>query len=77
MSKNKQISVGFCCWSVGVNPSLPLCKCRSKNTNFNRLLIFLSVADILLIVFFLLMSSSTVLSDPPQWFVVLFPYLLW
>ena len=51
--------------------------CRSKNTNFNRLLIFLSVADIFLIVFFLLMSSSTVLSDPPQWFVVLFPYVLW
>ena len=50
---------------------------RSKNTNFNRLLIFLSVADIFLIVFFLLMSSSTVLSDPPQWFVVLFPYVLW
>ena len=50
---------------------------KSKHTKFNRLLIFLSITDTVLIVFFLLMSSCTVLAKEPQWFVLIFPYLLW
>ena len=50
---------------------------KSKSSKFNQLLIFLSVTDIILIIFFCLIASCTVLSQEPQWFIVIFPYVLW
>ena len=46
--------------------------------SFFQLLIVLSICDSLLIVFFILVSTSiTVMSQPPLWFIWIFPYLLW
>ena len=51
---------------------------QSKRSTFNQLLIVMSVIDSLLIVFFILMSACTTVTDSePDWFIYLFPYLLW
>lgn len=51
---------------------------QSKRSTFNQLLIVMSVSDSLLIVFFILMSACTTVSNSePDWFIYLFPYLLW
>ena len=43
----------------------------------HRLLLCLSLFDMVLIVFFVLVSCCTVLASEPQWFSVLFPHVLW
>lgn len=51
---------------------------QSKKSTFNQLLIALSICDSLLIVFFILVSTSTtVMAAEPNWFIYIFPYLLW
>nr|XP_040569928.1 FMRFamide receptor-like [Lepeophtheirus salmonis] len=55
---------------------------KNKKTNFNNLLIYLSLTDLVLIIIFMAMSTSTIAANfhsqaQPPWFKILFPYFLW
>ncbi|QQP49426.1 Uncharacterized protein FKW44_010101 [Caligus rogercresseyi] len=55
---------------------------KNKKTNFNNLLIYLSLTDLVLIIIFMAMSTSTITANfrsqnQPPWFKILFPYFLW
>ena len=52
---------------------------KSKKTNFNQLLVVLSVLDTILIAVFITMSACLVVQGEVhnEWFNLLFPYLLW